>query len=342
VSHEETPTSVWENLFLGGDPQIILGRREKGGIAGVRIDVHEDFHAELRYVCELAVIKISETSERPYEPNAALESGEQHFSLSSDQIGDLLGRTAIASDEGLESSEAEGAAIEPALISCLAEPTVHRLATRDEFNNFGPFFYAVCWQQPDRTWAAFVRKTNPQQFFKAGRVWCQYATTLKRLDTQPTFALDPQIDLIVYEGRIISFSASALNFLFTDIRLAQSGVPAQVAKISDLIMPTIPLSERSTQSLVAAGARLKTVANRIYGLSARLSELQEMDTLTLERYREIASDDEEALKLIDADGHLDFDEAGAHVFLDVIEGRYFEDDWTGSPRRADRFSSRNR
>ncbi len=136
------------------------------------------------------------------------------------------------------------------------------------------------------------------------------------------------------------FSVSALSFLFTDVRLVQTGVPTQVAEISQAISETIPFSDQSMESLISLGRKLKSVANRLYGLSARLRELQEHDSLTTERYREIAMNDDQALRLLGPDGQFDFDEAGAHTFLDVIEGRYFENDWTGSPRRADRYSRR--
>ncbi len=344
----------WASIGLSGDPHIVLGRRVGDGIAAARIDVHEDLHNQIREVCRNAIGRVSSTARRVYEPSAELEAGEEHFVLTVQQLQHLVGnsrnpgsgRDASETDDSDEEAtmspvveNAEGDE-EPALIECLRNPVAHQLATRAEFRGFHPFFYAMCWQVRDGTWISFIRKTNPQQFFKAGRVWCQYADTLKRIEIQPTFALDPQVDVIVHGDRVVSFSRSALDFLFTDVRLAQSGVRTQVGEISEAISDNIPLSEQSMQALVAAGRRRKSVANRIYGLSARLRELQESETLTTERYREIAAGDEAALRLLGSDDRLDFDEAGAVTFLDVIEGRYFEDDWTGSPRRADRFSSR--
>ncbi len=344
----------WASTDLSGDPHIVLGRRSRGGITAARIDVHEDLHEQVREVCRDAIQKAGETTRRVYEPNAALEAGEEHFALTIQQLQQRVrsfrnlspGRATSATDDLDEemamspaAADAEGGE-DPALIACLRNPVAHRLATRQEFQGFNPFFYAVCWQLRDRTWISFIRKTNPQQFFKVGRVFCQYADTLKRIDTQPTFALDPQVDVISHGDHLLSFSGSALNLLFTDIRLVQSGVPAHVDEISEAISDNMPLTEQSMQALVSAGVRLKSVAIRIYGLSTRLRELQESGTLTTERYREIAAGDEKALRLLGSDDQLDFDEAGAHTFLDVIEGRYFEDDWTGSPRRADRFSSR--
>jgi hypothetical protein len=343
----------WRAVDLSGDPHIILGRREKGGIEAVRLDIHEDLHATVRQVCSAAIQHINHTESREYEPHAALEAGEQHFILTTERLKNLAlgldgasngsqqsGKSARDSGEVQELKHLDATAEDPALITCLANPPVHRLAEREEFLTFDPFFYAIAWQQSSGSWVSFIRKTNPQQFFKVGRIWCQYTNTLKQVQTQPTFALDSQIDVVLAGNNLAGFSVSALNFLFTDVRLVQTGVPTQVAEISQAISETIPLSNQSIESLIALGKKFKSVANRLYGLSARLRELQEHDSLTTERYREIAKNDDQALSLLGLDGQLDFDEAGAHIFLDVIEGRYFEDDWTGSPRRADRYSRR--
>jgi hypothetical protein len=45
-------------------------------------------------------------------------------------------------------------------------------------------------------------------------------------------------------------------------------------------------------------------------------------------------------RLVASDDSFSFGEDEVSTFLDALEGRYFEDDWTGEPRRADRFSTR--
>ncbi len=180
----------WRAVDLSGDPHIVLGRREKGGIAAVRLDIHEDLHATVRQVCSAAIQHINDTESREYEPHAALEAGEQHFILTTERLKHLTlgldgassdsqqsGKPARDSGEVQEPQHLDVIDEDPALIKCLTNPPIHRLAEREEFLTFAPFFYAIAWQQSSRSWVSFIRKTNPQQFFKVGRVWCQYTNT---------------------------------------------------------------------------------------------------------------------------------------------------------------------
>ena len=106
-----------------------------------------------------------------------------------------------------------------------------------------------------------------------------------------------------------------------------------------LLAEYIPMSDRCVESLQTLGKRRQSIATRLYGLSARLQELQGANALTKERFKEIVKDDPRALAIIEND-RFDFDEEGGNIFLDVIEGRYFDDGWTGNHRRADRYSAR--
>jgi hypothetical protein len=344
----------WQDVDLSGDPHLILGRRRSRGIEAARLDVHVDLFADMREACLSALQMIVTTRGRAYEPNAQIETGEEHFQLSVAELANLIPQSSPEAntkvDDGLnESTEsAEGnvhvaspAASYPALLGCLRNPGILDLLTRSDFFRFTPLFYAIMWQQSDHRWVSFIRKTNPRQFFKAGRRWCQYSDALKRVPTEPTFVLEQQVDVVVYADRVVGFSGLAVKNLFSDLRLVHAEVPSYVRAASETIREYVPLTEQSIESLNAAGKRLQSVATRLYGLSTRLNDLKERGALTSDRYREIARDDERALGVLDSAGRFDFDEDGAMIFLDIIEGRYFEDDWTGSPRRADRFSQRS-
>jgi hypothetical protein len=344
----------WQAVDLSGDPHLVLGRRKGRGIEAARLDVHIDLFADMREACLSALQTIATTRGRAYEPNAQIETGEEHFLFSVADLASLIpqpsSETNAKVDDGLnelaESAEsnvrdASPAAFYPALLGCLRDPGSLNLLTRSDFFRFTPLFYAIMWQQSDDKWVSFIRKTNPRQFFKAGRRWCQYSDALKRVPTEPTFVLEQQVDVVVNAGIIVSFSGSVIKTLFSDLRLVHAEVPSYVHAASETIREHVPLTEQSIESLNAAGKKLQSVATRLYGLSTRLNELKEHGTLTSDRYREIARDDERALGVLDSAGRFDFDEDGAMIFLDIIEGRYFEDDWTGSPRRADRFSQRS-
>lgn len=133
----------WATVELTSDPHIVLGRRTRGGIVAVRVDVHENLHDEVRDVCRTAIRKIGETQRRPYEPYAALEAGEQHFSLTNEQLPELVhGVRTSASEQGTAEARSnpgeadagiERVVEEPALLACLRNPVVHPLANRDDF-----------------------------------------------------------------------------------------------------------------------------------------------------------------------------------------------------------------
>jgi hypothetical protein len=360
--HEETDQvaghAAWRAVDLSRDPHLVLGKRRGRGIEGLRVEVHRDLFEDMRLVCSASLDAIFSSTGRQYEPYAELERGEEYFELAVADIPQSppSARRASSTVGGAEedkvtipdtatvgqaaSTAAGGRETAAALLATLQEPGRLRVIDSDEFLNLSPLFYSVCWQQDGRSWVSFIRKTNPRQFFKAGRRWWQYGDTLKRIPQEPTFVFEQQMDLIVSAERIVAFSATALKDLFTDVGLAQTEVPRYVSAASDLIHEEVPLSGRSVEALNAVGKRKVSVASRLFGLAARIAELKEHGVLTSDRYREIAQDDERAASLLDHAGTFDFDESDAEVFLDVIEGRYFEDDWTGSPRRADRFSHR--
>ncbi|MFC5142040.1 hypothetical protein ACFPK1_27670 [Actinomycetospora rhizophila] len=361
-----TDPEGWNDVELTGDPFLVLGRRRGRKIECYRLDLHEDLFDDLRVVCDQARQLALTTRSRPYEPNAELEGGEEHFDLAvhalPDRNGPALDSPAKPSrsdpgtvgsgparvnpsrglkPEGQGSAEQEGAseAEESTLVTSLRRPDQLHKLTRPEFDDMRILLYAVCWQQSDGTWVAFVRKTNPRQVFHPGRRWCQYSETLKRVQNAPSFVYDDQIDAIIKADRIAGFSASTMKNLFNDVGLAMTEVPAYVSAAAERIEETLPLSGQSQSALLALGQRRQSIAVRLYALGARLDELASEAALTTERYQEVIGDDEEAAKLI-VNGEFDFDEEGALVFLDVIEGRYFDDDWTGIPRRADRWSRR--
>ncbi|MFE7201818.1 hypothetical protein ACFU8R_16250 [Pseudonocardia alni] len=341
----ESDGQTWGTVDLSGDPHIVLGKRQGRGIAAVRVDVHQDLFNKIRPVCSKAILDTQTTKSRGFDPNAALEAGEEHFRLTVADIRRL--NQGLTTNSSSESSPQIGEPIgrpeddeEFAIVKALRNPIEHRPIKKSEFLEYQPFFYAICFQQKDDSWVSFLRKTNPQQFFRLGRVWCQYGNALKQTDEQPTFALDPSIDVVLYGDNLAGFSASAIKFLFTDARLARAAVPDKVEQLREAIAGTLPLSSKGAASLVAAGARRNSFASRIYGLRARLEEVQEHGPVDAERFRILAGEDQAVLDLLNNEDQLEFEEHQAEIFLDFIEGRYFADDWTGNDRRADRWSKR--
>jgi hypothetical protein len=118
-------------------------------------------------------------------------------------------------------------------------------------------------------------------------------------------------------------------------------VPRYVADVSSKLQDSLPLSPKSAAALSSrAGARV-SLARRIYALPQRLEQLSTAGKLDPVVLRDLASADGDIARICDAEGGFDFQDADVEIFLDTIEGRFFDEAWTGEKRRADRFSTRN-
>lgn len=90
---------------------------------------------------------------------------------------------------------------------------------------------------------------------------------------------------------------------------------------------------------------LRSVARRKFSIARRLYLLQESlvdaDIKPDGVRSALTKHGIEHGDLLDEHGRFSFGEESVNRFLDVLEERYFESDWTNEPRRADRFSKRS-
>ncbi|MEZ7127746.1 hypothetical protein ACBR40_20660 [Nonomuraea sp. AD125B] len=328
---------AFDEITLDGTPYLVLGRRAgQRGMQAKKIIINEALHDPLWELSLNALERVRASNSRPYEPNAELER-EEFFLLDLDEIPEQPEKlpSRRKSDLPAEDHNEDRTA---ALIRALRDVGVLDTLAPYELPHFPtPIFYSIAWQQANDTWVHFIRKTNPRVVFKPGLRWFGYGDTLKKIE-DPAMVIDDRVDMILTSDHLAAFNGLHLKTLFTDVHIVLQDVPKYVETIAKVLdEESIGITGDARAALLAASKRRVSFAARIFHLQERLPEIG----LNLDRLGTVL--DRHAIdvsSLLDGEGRLHFGEEQAGLFLDVLDGRYFKDDWTDEPRRADRYSRR--
>jgi hypothetical protein len=309
------------DVDLTGKPRLLLGWRPAAGqVAGARVPLHDDVFQALRQVATTALEQLAKGDRRPYEPNAVIEQGEEHFFI---DANDLPKKGSADLPEAADLIQL----IED--IDQLDSVEAGRLAS-------GRFlFYAVVMLGSDGP-VGFVRKVDPAAELRKGIAVFQFADTLRSI-AKPDLILYSETDLIVGPPGIAAFSKTPLQTLLSDVQVALQDVPENVKRISDRLRRAIPLSEGSAAALRKYASSRPSAAARMRLLPERLKAIKLNSAKLRKSLRHHGVD---ASLLIGSNGNFDFGEVEVPMFLDAVEARWFEDDFSGEKRRADRFSKR--
>lgn len=328
---------VLGEVTFDGTPHLVLARRRgRRDMEAVRVILHEDLHDPLWDLCVNALERVRAGSARPYEPNAELEMGEEYFLLDLDEIPEQPQKSLSVHKRANQTSEDDNQDRTAALIRALRDVSGLEILNPHQLPEFTTvLFYSVAWQQSDDSWVHFIRKTNPRQAFKPGLKWLGYGDTLKRI-VDPAMVIDDLVDMILTADHLAAFSGQHLRTLFTDVHIVLQDVPRYVEIVASILdKESIGITDDAKNALLAAAKKRVSFAARLYRLQERLLEIK----LNLDKLGEILDlHTIDIVSLINDEGRLHFDEEQAGLFLDVLDGRFFKDDWTGEPRRADRFS----
>ncbi|RVX44903.1 hypothetical protein EDD27_7670 [Nonomuraea polychroma] len=331
----DEPRAVGD-ITLDGTPYLVLGRRKgRRDMEARRVVIHEDLHEPLWELSLHALERVRAGNARSYEPNAELELGEEYFLLDLDEIPEQPEKPSRGKKADL-TPEDDNQDRTAALIRALRDVGVLDILDPHELPEFTPtLFYSVAWQQADDTWVHFIRKTNPRQVFKPGLKWLGYGDTLKRI-ADPAMVIDDLIDMILTADQLAAFSGQHLKTLFTDVHIVLQDVPKYVDTVAKILdEESIGITEDAKTALLAASKKRVSFAARLYRLQERLAEIR-LDLNRLGKVMDLHTID--IGSLLDGEGKIHFQEDQAGLFLDVLDGRLFKDDWTGEPRRADRYS----
>ena len=336
-----TPSS-WVDMNLDDDPILVVGRRPAPKkLEGFVVDLREDTFGVMRGIAQATLDEVTLREAIMWHPNAGIEEGEEYFSVNTADLPLPSGPGRKAEDDSQSEELPTGILPDPYLHEAAALLQV--VLAPGELENLHPAlledgdfrFYAIVWEHGNAGRpVAFVSEYNPVQILRKARYYFRYGGTLQ-LTEAPDFTLNDQCDLIVTFEEIAVLRAIAFDHLFSDIRALLNDVPANLTVLKQ-VFHRLPFSEESEKALEAVCSMRPTFARRLqeltlsgHGQDINLAKLHR----ALKRHGELSTDFIRGGKI-----EITRDEVGP--FLDVLEGRWYEADFTSEPRRAARWSRR--
>jgi hypothetical protein len=328
----------WREISLKGPPRLLVGWRERNHrLNAYRVKLHQDVYSELAALCQPAVDQIQTYTERPFENFAALEVDQYfwyaHATLPSHE---LRARTSEQEAPTVEDDTAD-------LVRLVRSVDGRKDATRNNLDEGGYTFYAICW--PHRaSMIGFVSRINPVATLRPGYRYFQFGDALTTA-ARPDFALREGADLVIGAEGTAILSPFSFETLLGDVGVVFDQVPGDITAVKTELPDVIQLTPEAEKALLTEASRTRAYAKRLRLVPSRLKQVKE-DAASLQRSLtehlrlSLTAHEIDPNLLFDAEGHFSFAEQNVGIFLDVIEGRYFEDDLGGERRRADAYSTR--
>jgi hypothetical protein len=335
-------SSSWADLNLDGDPILVVGRRPAPkALEGLVVDLRVDTFGAMRDIAQTTIDEITRCEPVEWHPNAGIEEGGEYLSVN---VRDLppTPRSSYKSQGTLESTELPTGGSPDAYLP-EAAALLQVVLAPGELENLDPGllqngnfrFYAIVWEEGDAGRpVAFVSEYNPVQVLHKAKYFFRYDGTLN-LAAAPDFALNEHSDLIITSDEIAALRGLAFDHLFSDIRALLNDVPAKLAALKESFS-RLPFSSESEKALEAVCAMRPTFARRLqelafseHGKDINLAKLHR----ALKNHGEVPTD-------FIRGGKIEITRAEVGPFLDVLEGRWYEADFTSEPRRAARWSRR--
>jgi hypothetical protein len=333
----------WSNLTVREDVALLLGWRDpNGNLNAGRVRTAKEVRNELRKAAKAQLHTIESWTARELSGTPALEAEDEFLAVAtstpvpaSDSGTPVLHAPPSGTTDGMPSSSREQVTELVEIVQRGTRSPTPTLSRSDlEKRNTWLFYVVLLYDQQSRP-IGFVRQVNPQRGMSAGRLRTSLqAATLHRLD-DPLFIFDGSFNLIVGPDEIAILSTTAFERLFSDLEIARQQAPENLQKIlADLV---VPLQPKSQQQLATICVQKRSLARRL-GRIADCEHLKKIDrkalTSALKRHGLPANRFGNG-----AEVELN-DNESVVVFLDMLEELYFETDFSGEFRRADRYSKR--
>jgi len=320
------------SVVLDKGPRLIIGRRNSNKmLEGFRIQfLASELTASLAELCNPSLDKIRSFDERPWENFASLDE-EEYF---------WFPHTAIPTPTKKRKVEAGNPDIPirtehtTELLKLIKNADGWPYANQNELAEGKFTFYVICWNVGDKI-IGFVSHINPVSTLKSGFKYFQYGNSMTKIEV-PDFALRSDSDLVIGITGTAIFNKSAFISLFGDVGISFTEVSQDVTNLKGALSSTIKLSKKGEESLTKRSSKTQKYARRLKLLPARLQAI-ELDATKL---RKILTKFEIDHALILDKNEFSFEEKNIDIFFDVLESRYFKDEFSPEERKADRFSTR--
>lgn len=321
----------WSQIVLSGSPTLFIGwRRWNKRLEARRISLHEDVHSSLLDLCQESLTNLANMSPVEYGPYVHPEFGEEYFCIGLDEL-----HTKSAGSEAADETEPLTTPEGADLLRLGANLESVDFMDAPEIKNQAFSFYGISWKLGEERYT-FIRKSNPKRSLEGGARFFKFAGTLKTVD-KPDFVLEDEFDMVVTNSLVAVMRPGSFNTLTADIGFAMKHVSEHVQDLGVAISGKIPLASSSLSAIEELAKRKMTVAKRLINVIGRIKVI-DLNPDSVRKSLELHGIP--STLLLDNEDKFSFDSENVEIFLDLVEGRYFEQDFTGTPARADRFRAR--
>lgn len=321
-----TPDPAVPQLRTDTDPRLIVGwRAEEGSLAARRLPLDRSVVEDLRAIAADTMELLAGSEARRYEPHAKLEEREEHFTV---PLADLPTKPGEQANDDVDPSPATAA-----LLHISAAPDELEPVSPDALEDRTYLFYGLVFDDTDNKPVVLLKKADPIRAARHGRVSLLGRNVLHRADP-PTLTLAHDIDIVATVTHLLVLRKSAFDSILNDVRIAMQDVDANVERTAALLRSAVAMNEKAEASLAAIARRRPSYAVRLRLLPERLGQLSVTPAEVRARLLEMGNQPSD---LLDGD-EFSFPQTRVPLFLDLLEGRHFDDEWTGQRMRADRMS----
>jgi hypothetical protein len=308
-----------------GAELIVCWRPRRSRLDARSVELSVGVAERLRDLCTRTLDQLAARRRRLYGGNPYLEPGEEYLAVPAADLPSAQhpGQHPVAGPDTDDSL--------PDLERLIATPGLGSLTT-DDLQAGSYLCYAVIVTDQDGTRIGFARQKDPHRVAKASPLKAFFGQEgLQKID-EPLFVFDEEFDLVVAPDEVAVLRLEAFHRMFADLHTIVAAAPANARLIGDHVPG---MHDQAVDILAKAAENHPSLARRLQ----RLAKSGEIPPVTPEKLRkamrrhklnpdEIAPSNQEVSFTIDK----------APVFLDLIEQMYYETDFTGEHRRADRYS----
>jgi len=323
-----------KHFDLDQDPMLLVGRRTKPReLEGFRVNLDRNSISGIREIAVSTITSISGLMAVDWYPDMAIEHDQ--FAVFDAGYMAALSAFVVDEDHSSEPPLEEDAIQSAGLLSLLRSTNDLEMLTPAALEAGDFRFYAVVWTSGDAgSLLAFVSEYNPLSIRHQARTFYSFDGSLRSL-APPDLALDSEADLVVMSDAIWMLRSIAFDRLFSDVRASLNDVESSVSAMERAFL-RLPFSPISLKAIRRVCASKPTYARRLH-LLAESEHARSITPALLKRALEAHGADS---RYFISGGVVEIDRDEVGELLDVLEGRWYEADFSKEPRRAGRWTRR--